>query len=356
MVNIAMEYADMSTCPAGDPSGDQTVTVNEIVMAVNNALTGCAPPVSPTPSTPGRIAGGVTVVVNTVGAIPSVIGAIASGMTLKNPAATLLEADEVEPHGGTAGVTNCPLGGTVTTGSTLFSVTVELDNCKLPNATGTVTYDGSAALNLATTSFTADLTAIYAAGSVETRRLSAVLQGTASPTLGGACYLSAATLTIATGTLAVSTPNGEEAGVGLTNASVAIQVDTFSSDCVPTVYRMTLNGAAQLSITGAVPVDVVFDTYRMNVDDTGDPLRLAIDGALTAACYGGRATVLSNPTLLLPEASICPTTGGLDLTLPSGHARVVFLADGRIEVDKDGNGTTDQTLPRCLAAAMLQCG
>jgi hypothetical protein len=65
--------------------------------------------------------------------------------------------------------------------------------------------------------------------------------------------------------------------------------------------------------------------------------------------------VLSNPTLLLPDSSICPTTGGLDLTLPLGHARVVFLGDGRIEVDEDGNGTTDQTLPRCLAAGMLQC-
>jgi hypothetical protein len=41
MVNIALGYTDVSTCPAGDPSGDQTVTVDEIIMAVNNALTGC---------------------------------------------------------------------------------------------------------------------------------------------------------------------------------------------------------------------------------------------------------------------------------------------------------------------------
>ncbi|HVO25059.1 MAG TPA: hypothetical protein VMW56_15670 [Candidatus Margulisiibacteriota bacterium] len=35
-----------------DQNGDQTVTVEEIIMAVNNALTGCRPPASPTPTPP----------------------------------------------------------------------------------------------------------------------------------------------------------------------------------------------------------------------------------------------------------------------------------------------------------------
>ena len=83
---------------------------------------------------------------------------------------------------------------------------------------------------------------------------------------------------------------------------------------------------------------------------------MAIDGALEAACYGGRVTLQSNPTLLLPDASICPTAGGVDLTTPQGSARAVYRADGRVDVDADGNGTTDQTLPTCLAPGLLQCG
>lgn len=41
MVNIALGQASVSTCPAGDPSGDDQVTVDEILQAVNNALNGC---------------------------------------------------------------------------------------------------------------------------------------------------------------------------------------------------------------------------------------------------------------------------------------------------------------------------
>jgi hypothetical protein len=44
MVNIALGTANVATCLAGDPSGDSQVTVDEILQAVNNALNGCPPP------------------------------------------------------------------------------------------------------------------------------------------------------------------------------------------------------------------------------------------------------------------------------------------------------------------------
>jgi hypothetical protein len=40
MVNIALGQ-DLSLCPAADGNGDMTVTVDEIVRAVNHALNGC---------------------------------------------------------------------------------------------------------------------------------------------------------------------------------------------------------------------------------------------------------------------------------------------------------------------------
>jgi hypothetical protein len=42
MVTIAIGGADVSVCPAGDPSGDLAVTVDEILAAISNALDGCA--------------------------------------------------------------------------------------------------------------------------------------------------------------------------------------------------------------------------------------------------------------------------------------------------------------------------
>ena len=42
MVNIALGTANVSLCTAGDANGDGTITVNEIIAGVNNALNGCS--------------------------------------------------------------------------------------------------------------------------------------------------------------------------------------------------------------------------------------------------------------------------------------------------------------------------
>jgi len=41
LVNVALGTGTPATCEAGDGNGDQQITINEIVTAVNNALTGC---------------------------------------------------------------------------------------------------------------------------------------------------------------------------------------------------------------------------------------------------------------------------------------------------------------------------
>jgi hypothetical protein len=42
MVNIALGSADGSACPAGVATGDGSITINELIGAVSNALYGCA--------------------------------------------------------------------------------------------------------------------------------------------------------------------------------------------------------------------------------------------------------------------------------------------------------------------------
>lgn len=41
MVNVALGRAAVSTCPAGNPNQDNDITIDEILVAVNNALSGC---------------------------------------------------------------------------------------------------------------------------------------------------------------------------------------------------------------------------------------------------------------------------------------------------------------------------
>lgn len=41
MVNIALGVAPVDTCAAGDANRDRLITINELLQAVSNALTGC---------------------------------------------------------------------------------------------------------------------------------------------------------------------------------------------------------------------------------------------------------------------------------------------------------------------------
>jgi hypothetical protein len=41
VVNIALGNASLSSCLAGDEDGDERITVDEILGAVNRALNGC---------------------------------------------------------------------------------------------------------------------------------------------------------------------------------------------------------------------------------------------------------------------------------------------------------------------------
>jgi hypothetical protein len=368
MVNIALGNVPVAQCEPGDASQDGQITVDEILMAVSNALNGCGPPVSPSPSpsptrsvspivsTPDRIAAGTTVIANTIGAIPSVIGAIAAGLTLRPNAPLVWGADGGGLGFAAADVIPCPNGGTITK-ATGVTTTIALASCELPYGTGTVTYNGNVSIALLTTALQANVEAIYAdASGAETRRISAVLQGTVSPSPGGSCYLTSATLTITSGTLAVSTPGGDQLSLVLSGATVAIRVDQFSSGCVPVEYRLTLDGPGELRTAGGTAVDVEFDQLVMDVEATGAPIYIAIvSGAVEASCFGGRVTLKSNPTLQLLSAQFCPTAGGVDLTMPMGTARFVYRADGGIDVDANGDGAIDQTLQTCVTTALLQC-
>jgi hypothetical protein len=40
-VNIALGSAMLDTCQQSDADGTRTVTINELIIAVNNALSGC---------------------------------------------------------------------------------------------------------------------------------------------------------------------------------------------------------------------------------------------------------------------------------------------------------------------------
>src|SRR6185295_8212405 len=96
----------------------------------------------------------------------------------------------VPPFGGGAGA--CPLGGSATRSGSFPFISVTLNACKVATADGSVTFNGSASLQI--TTFNASIQAAFAdSGGTPTLSATANLTGTIAPTLGGSCFVTAAT-------------------------------------------------------------------------------------------------------------------------------------------------------------------
>lgn len=107
-VNIALGNLSIGECPVFDANHNGSVEVNELIMAVGNALHECVPAVlTPTPGSAGRgIAGGSAIIADAMEIVPSIIAAVANGIQygVGGAAAPLAAAG--------SGAGACPLGGT----------------------------------------------------------------------------------------------------------------------------------------------------------------------------------------------------------------------------------------------------
>jgi len=100
MVNIALGNAELSACRFGDRSGDEEITVDEIIVAVHHALTGCPAP-EPSFMVSGRVA-----------EFPGCVGYMRGVSVVLNPLGLTTET-QIGPDPGVAGtffVENVPPG------------------------------------------------------------------------------------------------------------------------------------------------------------------------------------------------------------------------------------------------------
>lgn len=354
-VSIALGNTALEACPVFDPGGNGTVEVNEIITAVNNALNGCGALPQPTPTVPPGgtpppvevVSGSITIVAEAMGIIPSVIGAVVTGVNGGGAAALSAPAGA------------CALGGTATrTGTFPFPVnlTVTLNGCRVASQDGTITYDGSATL-LGTT-LTLDISARFAdAGGIETLQAHAVFAGTVALTPSfGRCVVSTVGLALSTGSVSAMVPAGASVGVMFAGTTVQISNITFSSSCVPQIYRMTFSGPASLLGSEGQPISVMFNNLLMDVDDSGDPTTLEFSGSLSSPCFGGSATISTQTALAVPGDAICPTGGDLRLTTPVGGTRLTYLPDSSVQIDDGANGSIDRVFPNCTDPRLFVCG
>lgn len=128
-----------------------------------------------------------------------------------------------------------------------------------------------------------------------TVQASAHISGTASSSLSGSCFLTAVTLKITDGDLIVPTTNGQD--VHFAGTQVAIEHIKFADDCVPQLYELSFNGPAVLMGSAGQPIAVDFNDLIVEVDWSGDFTQIGIEGDLSAACFGGRASLKTQPDL-----------------------------------------------------------
>jgi hypothetical protein len=375
-VTIALQGSDPGAeyCGGLDTNNSRLVEVNELVAAVNNLLRGC-PTVSasptPTPTTmtgsptPGgglnaaRMAGASTVLVNSLGAVPALIAAVANGIEFGDPAGAAVGID-----GGTAAAA-CAAGGTATRTGNLFpgfNLHITLNNCRLPTADGFVTFIGEVMQSGFSITFSGPngslLVRYEDTQGNPTLTLSADLTAMVSgiPGLGGACEITSLTIVL-NGTMGAETSDGVQSAMGLTNTTVAVtNISLFSEACVPLRYRLTFNGNAVLSNLAGSPVNVMFNAMIVDVDDSVDPATFQLSGGISSTCLGGAATISTQQALTVRDDEVCPRAGALTATSGGRVVHIFYRANQNVEIDVDGDDVVDPpTYPQCQDPRLYQC-
>lgn len=318
----------------------------------------------PTVAPVARLAGSTTVVVNALGTIPTLLGAIANGIDFGGSSGA---AVGYRGEGG-FGAAACPGGGTATRTGNLFpgfNLNITLSACRIATADGFVTFNGrivqsgtTITVNDGNTTTPGPLTAQYE-DSVGMPTVLAeaqiVLTVSGVPSLGGACDVTAVTFA-ANGTVRTTLQSGASAEITFTGTTVTINMVTFSASCVPVQYRLTFNGnASLLSSADDTPITVSFNTLVIDVNDTSDPATFSISGGMTSSCFGGAATIATTTALQLPDDEVCPTAGVITATVSGNTTRVIYNANDSVGLDYDNSGSVDESFPHCQDPRLYEC-
>ncbi len=381
MLNIALGNTDVSACLPGDADHNMTITVDEILTAVNNALNGCAPTPTPsatagsaTPSPAGapnqltrQASGAGLSIAQGLRAIPALVSALTQ--IAGGGSAGALEGSAASLH-------SCNAGGTydfsctqAVTGAPPRNYTLSLSSCTLHTSGGTVALDGNITTQstesgpLSTCSFpplalsTFNVAGVHITavdGAVTTLDATVNLSGSVSvtPDIASSCKIAAVDMTLS-GTLALAAPSET---LTFNGTSVHIDIDQFNSDCVPVRYRITLNGAASLSGSAiGATFDGAFTNFVFSDDTTSGSNDLVnLNGQVDAGCLAAAATFSTVTALSIPPAAPCPAAGTFTVSSGSETDLVSYSGVG-VAIDLGNDGSVDLTFPSCVDTGLLAC-
>ncbi|HUI27633.1 MAG TPA: hypothetical protein VL403_16235, partial [Candidatus Kryptonia bacterium] len=404
-VNIALGTLDFSTCPAFDTDMNFHVTVDELVKAVNAALNGCVrstrtptpidqnpspsqtitcgctptttatftPSITPTSlAHPGdlarSIAGRAALIADGMGAVPSVVTALAAGFVFDTGNTPGTSASRRSSDlGGIAAA--CPLGGTVTRTCTPGAdqnvvMAISFSSCTVSTPDGYGTFNGSMTLtgngfcpNLIVPPFeiAIDFSGSFSDSQHQVKlNLDANVDGTVTlAQLAGSCFLSGATFTL-NGTLDAAIPAGGGVRVEFQNTAIDAVVNEFSGDCAPLRFAATFNGNAGFTeIASQASFNVSFADFLFNQD--ANPKLIQLNGGLSSGCLGGAVTLATDTPLIGQLGALCFTSGRLRATTTQTAEAVSYVAGGGVAIDSNLDEVPEQTFDSCVMSPLLEC-
>jgi subtilisin-like proprotein convertase family protein len=404
MVNVALGTLNVRVCLMGDANGDGEITVEEIVAAVINALNGCPPPPSPlatatatatartsvpvtatatatvtatagvaTPLPAGRVAqrasGAAVALSRSLPAIPAVLstltqlaggggsgsgGAIqaCSGGGTRDFACTQ-SIPTSSPRTYSLSFNGCVLnaagGGTISLQGMMSGQSTEtgfLATCSLPP------------LSLSTLSINGVRVIAKSAQGATTLDATFNLTGSASitPDLLSPCRVSALSLTLS-GSASVQAA-GRDVDLSFTNTQLRLDVQQFSTACVPVRYNVTVNGMAGFTDhASGQTLNGSFTNFVLTDDTTGGSDVIMLAGMLDSTCLGTAVTYSTPTALVFPLNMACPNAGALLVSANAMTDRITYTASGGVQIDLGNNGgAPDETYASCLALGPCPAG
>jgi hypothetical protein len=373
MVNIALGQLLIGECPGGDSNQDDAITVDEIVTAVSNALTGCVtmptgtptatPTVTPTVDLQvaalsgaelaplmAHTATGVNAVISSLmvaassAAFPSSAGLAAGVETgVMNPCivngnTTLIcDAASVPPRFQII-ASNCaaegPLGGVVTfSGELTISPPASLLQCPVLPSTGSFSLTGDA---------------VFTDRGRTTLTVEMDLSGGMSLLLDvfDPCFVDALNVR-ATGLVAAVLPDGSGTSTVFDDTMAIFTNPLFNTDCVPVGYDLTIDGPATLTaLSSGTSLGLDLDDARISQRSTPGVAFMSLRADVRSDCFGEIGLDAEGLGVLAGE--LCPGTGDAEVTVAGTVAAVSYSDDDpRVTVDLDGDGSPDLTRDSC---------
>jgi hypothetical protein len=404
-VAIALGVGDFEDCPEFDIDGNSLVTVDELIAAVGAALQGClpspeitetptptttssTPTTAPTPtntptqspigesSTVHRAAGTIQSTTTALLVVPDLVSAMVAYFpgAISGVGAQLISIPFSCPGGG-GGEVSCdqdviPFPLPPTLGPPEYSVT--LDGCKITPAEGvTTTFAGSVMASGAEGEFCGTLPTTIGLNVPSLTVTSEGPTGSTTTTLTGVsgvvdftgdhpdCQFDAVNLQI-TGTFAIEAKDTQGMTLSSTEATfqdgsnILIFVDEYGEGCVPVVYTMFVDGSILFSAEG-VSFLAGFNGYTLLNDATSGTNFVEVFGLVDSSCFGGAVDFLTVEVIERERIAACAIAGLVETGTEEVLGLVRFAAAGAVEIDLDGDGTSEDTVEHCSDPILYQC-